>query len=182
MGSYGGGRCRDRYGYLEEEQFSHRACATCYDFLFRSLGKKPLEALYPMFIHLAHVIRNATQRPQIMEILEPDVHNETLAARICETLNEDECERWKACCRRGTACCKRQLRNTTKARQKGRYCQRVWDGWSCWDDTAAGDTVYQPCPNYIDHTIPSSQYPSVLRLDTKVTGCGAIIFKIISTL
>ncbi|XP_078287735.1 calcitonin gene-related peptide type 1 receptor-like isoform X2 [Rhinoraja longicauda] len=31
---------------------------------------------------------------------------------------------------------------------KGSYCTRTWDGWLCWDDTPAGSTSVQHCPNY----------------------------------
>ncbi|CAB0028445.1 unnamed protein product [Trichogramma brassicae] len=29
------------------------------------------------------------------------------------------------------------------------YCRGVWDGWSCWPDTPAGETVYQSCPTFV---------------------------------
>ncbi|XP_066986400.1 calcitonin gene-related peptide type 1 receptor-like [Macrobrachium rosenbergii] len=35
------------------------------------------------------------------------------------------------------------------------FCPRTFDGWSCWNDTLAGDTAYSPCPYFItgfDHT------------------------------
>ncbi|CAO2602904.1 Calcitonin receptor [Lemmus lemmus] len=31
---------------------------------------------------------------------------------------------------------------------EGPYCNRTWDGWLCWDDTPAGVTAYQNCPDY----------------------------------
>ncbi|EDL13991.1 calcitonin receptor isoform 1b precursor [Mus musculus] len=31
---------------------------------------------------------------------------------------------------------------------EGLYCNRTWDGWMCWDDTPAGATAYQHCPDY----------------------------------
>nr|XP_048293315.1 calcitonin receptor [Myodes glareolus] len=31
---------------------------------------------------------------------------------------------------------------------EGPYCNRTWDGWLCWDDTPAGVTAYQHCPDY----------------------------------
>lgn len=30
----------------------------------------------------------------------------------------------------------------------GLYCNRTWDGWSCWDDTPAGVLAEQYCPDY----------------------------------
>ncbi|XP_023667535.1 calcitonin gene-related peptide type 1 receptor isoform X3 [Paramormyrops kingsleyae] len=32
--------------------------------------------------------------------------------------------------------------------KSGMYCNRTWDGWLCWDDTAAGTYTSQNCPNY----------------------------------
>ncbi|XP_042209098.1 calcitonin gene-related peptide type 1 receptor-like [Homarus americanus] len=35
------------------------------------------------------------------------------------------------------------------------FCPRTFDGWSCWNDTLAGNTAYSPCPYFItgfDHT------------------------------
>ncbi|XP_022441748.1 calcitonin receptor isoform X1 [Delphinapterus leucas] len=31
---------------------------------------------------------------------------------------------------------------------EGLYCNRTWDGWSCWDDTPAGVLAQQHCPDY----------------------------------
>uniref|UniRef100_A0A8C3WGM8 Calcitonin receptor n=1 Tax=Catagonus wagneri TaxID=51154 RepID=A0A8C3WGM8_9CETA len=31
---------------------------------------------------------------------------------------------------------------------EGPYCNRTWDGWSCWDDTPAGVLAQQYCPDY----------------------------------
>ncbi|EGV95719.1 calcitonin receptor isoform X1 [Cricetulus griseus] len=44
---------------------------------------------------------------------------------------------------------------------EGPYCNRTWDGWLCWDDTPAGVTVYQHCPDYFpdfDTTEKVSKY------------------------
>ncbi|XP_038175374.1 calcitonin receptor [Arvicola amphibius] len=44
---------------------------------------------------------------------------------------------------------------------EGLYCNRTWDGWLCWDDTPAGATVYQHCPDYFpdfDVTEKASKY------------------------
>lgn len=34
------------------------------------------------------------------------------------------------------------------------YCPRTFDGWGCWNDTAAGHTAYIPCPNFITGFLP----------------------------
>ncbi|CAH6779182.1 Calcr [Phodopus roborovskii] len=44
---------------------------------------------------------------------------------------------------------------------EGPYCNRTWDGWLCWDDTPAGVTAYQHCPDYFpdfDTTEKVSKY------------------------
>ncbi|XP_057633077.1 calcitonin receptor isoform X1 [Chionomys nivalis] len=44
---------------------------------------------------------------------------------------------------------------------EGPYCNRTWDGWLCWDDTPAGVTAYQNCPDYFpdfDVTEKASKY------------------------
>ncbi|KAL7630590.1 UNVERIFIED_CONTAM: hypothetical protein RMT77_019211 [Armadillidium vulgare] len=32
---------------------------------------------------------------------------------------------------------------------EGIYCPRLFDGWSCWNDTPAGEIAYVPCPYFI---------------------------------
>ncbi|XP_077599040.1 calcitonin gene-related peptide type 1 receptor [Stigmatopora nigra] len=32
--------------------------------------------------------------------------------------------------------------------ESGLYCNRTWDGWTCWDDTAAGTQATQNCPDF----------------------------------
>lgn len=34
-------------------------------------------------------------------------------------------------------------------------CNRTWDGWLCWDDTKAGYTTEQHCPDYFQDFDPS---------------------------
>ncbi|XP_075809808.1 calcitonin receptor isoform X1 [Microtus pennsylvanicus] len=44
---------------------------------------------------------------------------------------------------------------------EGLYCNRTWDGWLCWDDTPAGVTAFQNCPDYFpdfDVTEKASKY------------------------
>uniref|UniRef100_A0A8C6RVK2 Calcitonin receptor n=1 Tax=Nannospalax galili TaxID=1026970 RepID=A0A8C6RVK2_NANGA len=44
---------------------------------------------------------------------------------------------------------------------EGPYCNRTWDGWMCWDDTPAGVTAFQYCPDYFpdfDSTEKVSKY------------------------
>lgn len=32
----------------------------------------------------------------------------------------------------------------------GLECNTTWDGWLCWDETEAGVTAEQSCPDYFD--------------------------------
>ncbi|XP_016074398.1 PREDICTED: calcitonin receptor [Miniopterus natalensis] len=44
--------------------------------------------------------------------------------------------------------CYRRMRALPPYRGEGPFCNRTWDGWLCWDDTPAGITSQQQCPNY----------------------------------
>ena len=37
----------------------------------------------------------------------------------------------------------------------GLHCSRNWDGWLCWEDTAAGTHASQNCPNYFGDFDPT---------------------------
>lgn len=37
-------------------------------------------------------------------------------------------------------------------------CNRTWDGWLCWDDTEAGITSEQHCPDYFMDFDPTGEY------------------------
>lgn len=39
----------------------------------------------------------------------------------------------------------------------GPVCNRTWDGWLCWDDTEAGFTSEQYCPDYFQDFDPSGE-------------------------
>ncbi|XP_029937248.1 calcitonin gene-related peptide type 1 receptor [Myripristis murdjan] len=40
-------------------------------------------------------------------------------------------------------------------------CDRTWDGWLCWDDTRAGFTSQQHCPDYFQDFDPSEMVTKV---------------------
>ncbi|KAG0412454.1 hypothetical protein HPB47_010409, partial [Ixodes persulcatus] len=44
-------------------------------------------------------------------------------------------------------------------------CPRTWDGWSCWDDTLPGHTVYAPCPQFVAGFLSSRQAHKYCNLD-----------------
>ncbi|XP_061520826.1 calcitonin gene-related peptide type 1 receptor [Phycodurus eques] len=41
--------------------------------------------------------------------------------------------------------------------EPGLYCSRNWDGWLCWDDTAAGTYATQNCPEYFSYAQPTEK-------------------------
>lgn len=78
----------------------------------------------------------------------------------------------------------------TKAADKemGPVCNMTWDGWLCWDDTEAGLTTEQNCPDHYDdldpHAVASKvctrtghwgRHPESNRTWTNFTNCQATI-------
>ncbi|CAB1329072.1 unnamed protein product, partial [Coregonus sp. 'balchen'] len=45
----------------------------------------------------------------------------------------------------------------------GPVCNRTWDGWLCWDDTEAGFTSEQHCPDYFQDFDPSEMVTKICR-------------------
>ena len=105
--------------------------------------------------------------------------------------HSDECERWKQCCEAALECCDTQL-GTAHVTGDGRHCLRTWDGFGCWQDTAPNSHVYNPCPSFIQHAMPSSKiwytyccnvinsvkiylYSSLLTVSLKKHTCSSIL-------
>ncbi|XP_066210061.1 calcitonin receptor [Saccopteryx leptura] len=44
--------------------------------------------------------------------------------------------------------CFKRMQEMPPYQGKGPFCNRTWDGWLCWDDTPAGITSHQQCPDY----------------------------------
>ncbi|GLV37425.1 Diuretic hormone 31 Receptor [Carabus blaptoides fortunei] len=42
------------------------------------------------------------------------------------------------------------------ARPTGLYCEGMFDGWSCWNDTPAGHVANQSCPTFVTGFEPDS--------------------------
>ncbi|RXM31560.1 Calcitonin gene-related peptide type 1 receptor, partial [Acipenser ruthenus] len=51
--------------------------------------------------------------------------------------------------------CYQKIMKDTDYNKKGPLCNRTWDGWLCWDDTPAGMTSVQRCPDYFQDFDPS---------------------------
>ncbi|XP_050546020.1 calcitonin gene-related peptide type 1 receptor-like isoform X2 [Daktulosphaira vitifoliae] len=45
--------------------------------------------------------------------------------------------------------CESRLNATVHDSNSSSYCRGTFDGWLCWDDTKAGVTVHQPCPQFV---------------------------------
>ncbi|XP_005876144.1 PREDICTED: calcitonin receptor [Myotis brandtii] len=54
--------------------------------------------------------------------------------------------KWKM--RVAEAKCLHRMEKLPPYQGEGLYCDRMWDGWLCWDDTPAGKTVTKQCPDY----------------------------------
>ncbi|KAK2141102.1 hypothetical protein LSH36_1162g00000, partial [Paralvinella palmiformis] len=141
--------CQDRHGYLSVSRFHHRSCAMCYMYLFlhnRDLYvAPPYEQLIP---------RNSTAYGS--GPITPDIKNSTANEQVCNTLHDDECRRWKACCHEAVKCCQRQ-RQTPFPEHPQDACLRTWDGYSCWDDTKPGIKVTTACPTFMEHSFSNSE-------------------------
>nr|XP_029500707.1 calcitonin gene-related peptide type 1 receptor-like [Oncorhynchus nerka] len=44
--------------------------------------------------------------------------------------------------------CYQKIMKNDKHNKIGPVCNRTWDGWLCWEDTEAGFTTNQHCPDY----------------------------------
>ncbi|XP_071545489.1 uncharacterized protein [Panulirus ornatus] len=45
--------------------------------------------------------------------------------------------------------CLAMMRNLPRPTDGRTFCPSTFDGWSCWNDTPAGETTYSPCPYFI---------------------------------
>ncbi|XP_023806243.1 calcitonin gene-related peptide type 1 receptor [Oryzias latipes] len=57
-------------------------------------------------------------------------------------------------------CYQKIMKENTHSRQEA-MCNRTWDGWLCWDDTAAGVTSEQHCPDYFQDFDPSEMVTKI---------------------
>ncbi|XP_039602779.1 calcitonin gene-related peptide type 1 receptor-like [Polypterus senegalus] len=61
--------------------------------------------------------------------------------------------------------CYLKILNDPPHKGHGPYCNRTWDGWLCWDDSPAGTTVMQLCPDYYKDFDPSEKVTKVCNED-----------------
>ncbi|MGH0117065.1 UNVERIFIED_CONTAM: hypothetical protein FKN15_028177 [Acipenser sinensis] len=57
--------------------------------------------------------------------------------------------------------CYQKIMKDTDYNKKGPLCNRTWDGWLCWDDTPAGMTSVQRCPDYFQDFDPSEKVTKI---------------------
>lgn len=96
------------------------------------------------------------------QITVPDIVNRSVAEQFCRAEGRDRthCSNWLTCCSEARACCDRQQQQQQMAASRHRndttrYCQRTWDGFSCWDDTPAGTDSAVPCPSFMWQSLRS---------------------------
>ncbi|KAM8883847.1 calcitonin gene-related peptide type 1 receptor [Synchiropus picturatus] len=53
--------------------------------------------------------------------------------------------------------CLQRINQDPPFNRSGPYCSRHWDGWLCWQDTAAGSFASQNCPDYLPDQDPSEK-------------------------
>ncbi|XP_065327113.1 calcitonin gene-related peptide type 1 receptor isoform X1 [Pelmatolapia mariae] len=61
--------------------------------------------------------------------------------------------------------CLLKIKQEPPSTKTGLYCNRDWDGWLCWDDTPAGTTVSQSCPDYFSDLDPTERASRYCRED-----------------
>uniref|UniRef100_A0AAX7T429 Calcitonin gene-related peptide type 1 receptor n=1 Tax=Astatotilapia calliptera TaxID=8154 RepID=A0AAX7T429_ASTCA len=61
--------------------------------------------------------------------------------------------------------CLLKIKQEPPSTKTGPYCNRDWDGWLCWDDTPAGTTVSQSCPDYFSDLDPTERASRYCRED-----------------
>uniref|UniRef100_A0A8D0CAM2 Calcitonin gene-related peptide type 1 receptor n=1 Tax=Scleropages formosus TaxID=113540 RepID=A0A8D0CAM2_SCLFO len=57
--------------------------------------------------------------------------------------------------------CYQKIMKDTDQKRKGLTCNRTWDGWLCWEDTKAGVTAEQHCPDYFQDFDPNEKVTKI---------------------
>ena len=142
-------KCRDRSGYHKPAVFKLRTCAMCYEFLFhRESPKLVAIGVWMATWNYTYNVPNY--------VVQPDISKEENVQTVCATLSDNQCKRWLACCEDAVDCCDEQIRQRAHDKQSANACPATWDGFTCWDSTAADSMVTTNCPAFIDdHAMPS---------------------------
>ena len=153
-------KCRNRNGFLREDEFNMRACAECYGYLFH--GEKRLQ-----LVETTGLLEDVNRTTAVVA----DLQNLTAVDLICQTLNGDECNRWRLCCISASICCMEQLQQEADVAETSGYCPKTWDGFACWDKAPAGQELTRPCPAFIPHAMPSGKLSTSLAPSSLALGC-----------
>uniref|UniRef100_A0A3P8VZY4 Calcitonin gene-related peptide type 1 receptor n=1 Tax=Cynoglossus semilaevis TaxID=244447 RepID=A0A3P8VZY4_CYNSE len=78
-------------------------------------------------------------------------------ATVSPTVNPEEQEMVRKKILDSQYKCFEKMNRDTPYNKSGLYCSRNWDGWLCWDDTAAGTYTSQNCPNYFPDFDPTEK-------------------------
>uniref|UniRef100_A0A671KLA7 Calcitonin gene-related peptide type 1 receptor n=1 Tax=Sinocyclocheilus anshuiensis TaxID=1608454 RepID=A0A671KLA7_9TELE len=58
-------------------------------------------------------------------------------------------------------CYQKIMKDNSQDKRAGPVCNRTWDGWLCWDDTEAGVTSEQHCPDYFQDFDPTEMVTKI---------------------
>ncbi|XP_059418414.1 calcitonin gene-related peptide type 1 receptor-like isoform X1 [Carassius carassius] len=58
-------------------------------------------------------------------------------------------------------CYQKIVKDNSQDKIAGPVCNRTWDGWLCWDDTEAGVTSEQQCPDYFQDFDPTEMVTKI---------------------
>ncbi|ESP04967.1 hypothetical protein LOTGIDRAFT_109332, partial [Lottia gigantea] len=121
-------------------------CAWCHFYLFQRKSFAP--SLKVPFL-MATMNGSTWTRGRLVK---PDPTNRTSVNMICESLNSDECDRWKMCCQSARECCRDQIAHPPVTNST---CIGTWDGYGCWRDANPDTENYLSCPNFLQYSIPT---------------------------
>jgi hypothetical protein len=62
--------------------------------------------------------------------------------------NEVVYEKWERCCQNAINCCNEMVNLYNSNEKIVDNCPAVWDGWTCFEPTLAGQKVKKTCPSY----------------------------------
>ncbi|KAM6977744.1 calcitonin gene-related peptide type 1 receptor [Aplochiton taeniatus] len=87
-----------------------------------------------------------------VDVEEPSVHVSTVVGRSRSQILAAQFE------------CYLRIIHEPQRTEEGPFCNRTWDGWLCWGDTAPG-TSMQMCPEYFQDFDPSEKVSKVCNPD-----------------
>ncbi|ESP04966.1 hypothetical protein LOTGIDRAFT_156213 [Lottia gigantea] len=138
--------CRYKLREYSVPDYNDFTCGWCHFYLFQRKSFAPSSQV-PFL--MATVNGSTWTRGRLVK---PDPTNKTSVNIICESLNSDECDRWKMCCQSARECCRDQIAHPPVTNST---CAGTWDGYGCWRDANPDTENYLSCPNFLQHTNPT---------------------------